>query len=301
MTSKTAKKQRVQKTDLDTSANTHFSSLFSNSMILNQHISSSKASKDIENYKKTAVFRMVRDLNSGFEDLELKEDEEIKFDFESERGNETARAILKMIAKVFEEYGLKKNDRAYRQKFTKAYKLLYSQNGGSDELCYLQEMLDSAQENFPHLWVNGEKYVFSEDVIKAGNQVFRAFLTLRDIVSELVDKKIFNMDPSFATTDRQLKSCLQDFDAAWTQYEQYYVYELMVIETDARRFVIEAIQIEKDMQDLEIRLSSKGKAVLSNKAYNEKRQELIVQMAQINTVCNMNGKGRDDLTDIEIL
>ena len=47
------------------------------------------------------------------------------------------------------------------------------------------------------------------------------------------------------------------------------------------------------MQDLEIRLS--------NKAYNEKRQELIVQMAQINTVCNMNGKGRDDLTDIEIL
>lgn len=75
----------------------------------------------------------------------------------------------------------------------------------------------------------------------------------------------------------------------------------MVIETDARRFVIEAIQIEKDMQDLEIRLSSKGKAVLSNKAYNEKRQELIVQMAQINTVCNMNGKGREDLTDIDIL
>lgn len=75
----------------------------------------------------------------------------------------------------------------------------------------------------------------------------------------------------------------------------------MVIETDARRFVIEAIQVEKDMQDLEIRLSSKGKAVLTNKAYNEKRQELIVQMAQINTVCNMNGKGREDLTDIEIL
>lgn len=83
-------------------------------MILNQQVPSNKASKEIENYKKTSVFRMVRDLNSGFEDLELKEDEEIKFDFESEQGNETARAILKMIAKVFEEYGLKKNDRSYR-------------------------------------------------------------------------------------------------------------------------------------------------------------------------------------------
>ena len=69
-------------------------------------------------------------------------------------------------------------------------------------------MLDSAQENFPHLWVNGEKYVFSEDVIKAGNQVFRAFLTLRDIVSDLIDKKVFNMDPSFTNTEHQLRSSL---------------------------------------------------------------------------------------------
>ena len=42
------------------------------------------------------------------------------------------------------------------------------------------------------LWVNGEKYVFSEDVINAGNQLFRNFLALRDNVSDFVDKKIFN-------------------------------------------------------------------------------------------------------------
>ena len=79
------------------------------------------------------------------------------------------KAILKLIEKAHRGYKLTKNDRTYRLKFTKAYKTLYAQNGGSDELCYLQEILDSAQENFPHLWVNGEKYVFSEDVIKAGN------------------------------------------------------------------------------------------------------------------------------------
>jgi len=79
----------------------------------------------------------LRDLNSNFDDLELRDDEEIKFDFENEKGNETCRTILKLIAKVYKEYGLKKNERSYREKFTKAYKVLYSQNGGANELCYL--------------------------------------------------------------------------------------------------------------------------------------------------------------------
>ena len=144
---------------------------------------------------------MLRDLNSNFDDLELKEDDEIKFDFENEKGNGTGRTILKLIAKIFNQYDLKKNERSYRSKFSKAYNLLYSQNGGANELCYLMEILDSAQENFPHLWVNGEKYVFSEDVIKAGNQIFRAFLNLRDTVSDFIDKKIFHMDPNFVENE----------------------------------------------------------------------------------------------------
>lgn len=37
---------------------------------------------------------------------------------------------------------------------------------------------------------------------------------------------------------------LAAFDQHWTQYEQFYVYELMVIERDARRFIIEAVGIE---------------------------------------------------------
>jgi hypothetical protein len=35
--------------------------------------------------------------------------------------------------------------------------------------------------------------------------------------------------------------------------------------------------------------------------YNEKRQELIQFLSQINAICNMTGKGRDDLIDIGIL
>lgn len=104
---------------------------------------------------------------------------------------------MKLIEKLQIHYRLKKNDRSYRQKFSKAYNILYSQHGGADSYCYLQEILDSAQENFPHLWVNGEKYVFSEDVIQAGDSLFRAFLSLRDHTSDLIDKKVFNQDPNF--------------------------------------------------------------------------------------------------------
>jgi hypothetical protein len=55
------------------------------------------------------------------------------------------------------------------------------------------------------------------------------------------------------------------------------------------------------MQEIEHHLETHGQDVYSNPHYNDKRGELIFQLAQINTVCNMNGKGRDDLTDIEIL
>jgi hypothetical protein len=41
------------------------------------------------------------------------------------------------------------------------------------QLCYLTEILDSAQEGFPYLWVNGEKYVFSGEVLQAGQTLFK--------------------------------------------------------------------------------------------------------------------------------
>lgn len=40
---------------------------------------------------------------------------------------------------------------------------------------------------------------------------------------------------------------LEEFDATWVAYEQIYVLELMLIEADARRFVTEAIEAEKEL------------------------------------------------------
>ena len=37
------------------------------------------------------------------------------------------------------------------------------------------------------------------------------------------------------------------FDELWTEYESKYVYELMVIENDARRYIIDSIRIESEI------------------------------------------------------
>jgi len=56
---------------------------------------------------------------------------------------------------------------------------------------------------------------------------------------------------------------------AWTTYEQYYVYELMVIETDSRRFIIDAIAIDENMSEIEKSVEEIGCNVYNNRQYNE--------------------------------
>jgi len=40
---------------------------------------------------------------------------------------------------------------------------------------------------------------------------------------------------------------LDEFDQTWVAYEQIYVLELMLIEADARRFITEAIDTDKEL------------------------------------------------------
>lgn len=56
------------------------------------------------------------------------------------------------------------SSRKYRVDFSQAYRVLFVEGS----LSYLTEILDSAQEGFPFLYVNGEKYMFSQDVLEAG-------------------------------------------------------------------------------------------------------------------------------------
>ena len=75
----------------------------------------------------------------------------------------------------------------------------------------------------------------------------------------------------------------------------------MVIENDSRRFIRNSIKIERELAALEKSCGLRGEDLLSDGEYNAKREELILQLSEINSISNTNGKGRDDLKDIGIL
>lgn len=62
----------------------------------------------------------------------------------------------------------------------------------------------------------------------------------------------------------------------------------MVIETDARRFILDAIQAESDL--------SLAEKCSSLKLIDEAQESLIRAICSINAVANFEGKGRDDFT-----
>lgn len=63
-------------------------------------------------------------------------------DLESDLGQSNCKQFLKTIELVINLLQLKTSPKTYRNEFSKAYKILYTDGG----LCYLTEILDSAQE-----------------------------------------------------------------------------------------------------------------------------------------------------------
>jgi len=90
---------------------------------------------------------------------------------------------------------------------------------------------------------------------------------------------------------------LEQFDATWIGYEQVYVLELMLIEADARLFITEAIEADKELSAIEQREKARGRIVVDTAEFTEKRQKLIQILGKINSVANPEGMGRDDLSN----
>jgi len=67
---------------------------------------------------------------------------------------------------------------------------------------------------------------------------------------------------------------LEDFDYNWVTFEQRYVFELMLIEAEARRFISDAIETENELKSLEIREKAKGRILLDFPEYHKVRNRL---------------------------
>ena len=94
---------------------------------------------EVRIFKKSLYYHSIEEAYVNSEKL-LTRPSDGKYDLDSEEGQEICRNYLKIIEQISLIYQIKPEDRSYREKFSKAYKVLY--NDG--ELCYLTEILDSA-------------------------------------------------------------------------------------------------------------------------------------------------------------
>lgn len=247
---------------------------------------------EIKLFLQSSCFAHLEDAIKLYDNMIKKAPDNAKFDIESSEGQRACAEFLKSVQKLWVAMNIPRADRAYIDRFSKAYKILYKE----DNTIYLPEIFDSAQEGYSYLWVNGEKYVFSDDVLSSGKQLNDAFHNLKSELEyfETQFKYRIESNAHFKEVKQDLNAFLESFDRIWTSYEKNYILELMVIEADSRRYIQNAIDAEKELCLAENSLLNKTNTPTTNKI-KETKSNLIELICKINSVANISGKGRDDL------
>ena len=88
----------------------------------------------------------------------------------------------------------------------------------------------------------------------------------------------------------RVERLLEQFDQDWSIYERGYVTELMAIEADARRFVIEAIQTCHELTAYETEQRRRGRVFFTQSdEFNRLREKFLRSINEINQVANTIG------------
>ena len=130
---------------------------------------------EVKLFKQSSWFAHLQEAIYLYDKMDKRADNPDKFDIESENGQKAWSIFLKAVKNLCTSLGIQRSERNYIDKFSNAYKILYKE----DNTVYLPEIFDSAQEGYSHLWVNGEKYVFSEDVLNSGETLKKNFHGLK--------------------------------------------------------------------------------------------------------------------------
>lgn len=78
-------------------------------------------------------------------------------------------------------------------------------------LGYIPEIYDSAQEGFPFIYVNGEKYDFSPEVLMLGERLVESYYRLPQ------EFRVATLGGEWLAGTR---AALEEFDRSWATYEQ---------------------------------------------------------------------------------
>lgn len=79
---------------------------------------------------------------------------------------------------------------------------------------------------FPYLWVNGEKYLFTKEVLAAGTTLLSSFTRLQNVLRN-VYTRVCQESLGFEsnTIKTEISGVLEDYDLSWTAFEK--VFEIL--------------------------------------------------------------------------
>eukprot|EP00933_Yihiella_yeosuensis_P077470 TRINITY_DN8797_c0_g1_i2.p1 TRINITY_DN8797_c0_g1~~TRINITY_DN8797_c0_g1_i2.p1 ORF type:complete len:549 (-),score=100.61 TRINITY_DN8797_c0_g1_i2:189-1835(-) len=217
-----------------------------------------------------------------------------RMDTKSEAGfNNTAR-FLEAIEVAAKAMGLEPSARAYRQEFTINYRALFPDEARN----YRVDILEASVEQHAVIWVNGDKFEFSEEAMSHARELQVSWRELGDVLDRwYVGKQQRNA--SALPSRSELKSVLHRLDATWASFEWKYISELIAIEDRARHLVVDAVESEKRLQQYEEKYGETD-TLQAREDYRSEQTFLVTCISRLNSVANFKRKGRDDLS-VEVL
>lgn len=181
--------------------------------------------------------------------------------------------------------------RKHREQFTLHYRAFFSDENRQ----YRVEVLAASVQQHAAIWVNGDRFNFSSDVVECSMKLRSALL---DVFALLDDRRkvLQNGNAVLARSGwNELRSTLHAFDVAWVEFERRYIGELIEIEKTARGLLVEAIEHAKRLQRLEADCrSTRTSQLLAD--YMQEQRQLFACISRLNSVANVDRKGREDLT-----
>eukprot|EP00931_Biecheleriopsis_adriatica_P050275 TRINITY_DN2909_c0_g2_i1.p1 TRINITY_DN2909_c0_g2~~TRINITY_DN2909_c0_g2_i1.p1 ORF type:complete len:514 (+),score=96.15 TRINITY_DN2909_c0_g2_i1:137-1678(+) len=200
-------------------------------------------------------------------------------DTKSEEGYNAAAMFLQCIDSAAIALRLRPADRSYRSRFTINYQALFPDRSRN----YRVDMLEASIEQNSVIWVNGDKFEFSEEAMTFAQALQRNWAELCTILHRWGRTRPMRAE---------LQRALLALDNTWASFERTYISELIEIEARPRKLLWEAIEYDRKLTALEKYGRSKDVKIAQEK--------LVGCISNMNSRANTRRKGRDDLS-VEVL
>jgi hypothetical protein len=219
-------------------------------------------------------------------------------DIKSNAGVEGCAAYLNAVEATATQLQIPPTQRSYRTTFPLNYRSLFP----SEARSYRADVLEASLEHYNVIWVNGEKFEFTAEATQRAEELQVAWIDLGTMLERWNrnasrERCGATHDNSPRPTRQELTAVLKALDSAWASFEERYISELVQIEAKARSHIVQAIELERQLKLLDMQ---HGEDAWTQVDYVEVQRSLISAVAHLNSVANVNRKGRDDLR-VEVL